>query len=236
VFVSDPHQGRVWHWNAFGRLLGTLGQAPPVDGDAGRDRPGVLDRPYAVAVRGDLVYVAGGDQPRRRAVQRFTRQGTLLRPLASHGDAAQCFGAPRGLFADDQGLLVADTLHGTIQRFRGDGTYVGEWRCQARRDGNGERVRPAAVVRRPDGGVVFLDRGDHCGLAGLGPDGRPWPLPSDVAARCVDPVALAGDRKGRLYVLDHGGERVIRFTAALQFDREVCDLREQLGDYSPLLS
>src|SRR5690242_1176643 len=44
LFVADPHNDRVRHFNAFGRLLADFGSPPPGSGDAARDRPGVLDR------------------------------------------------------------------------------------------------------------------------------------------------------------------------------------------------
>ncbi len=226
LFVADPHNNRVCHFNPFGRHLGNFGEAVPASGDAARDRSGVLDRPQAVAWRGDVIYVAGGEQPRRRAVQRFTRRGTWLRPLASRGDAEAKFGAPRGLWAEADGLLVADTLRGTIQRFRGDGTFLSELQCSP-----GKSVsRPIAVMRQVAGGYLFIDRGDEAGLRALGADGAPRALPDDVREHCFDPIALTEDRTGRVLVLDRGGERVVRFSPTMTFERVVVDLEEHLSD------
>lgn len=226
LFVADPHNDRVRHFNAFGRLLAEFGAPPPESGDAARDRPGVLDRPHAVAVRGDLVYVAAGDQPRRRGVQRFSRQGTLLRPLASRGDAEATFGGPRGIWADGHGVLVADTLHGTIQCFRGDGTFLRELPCAAA----GTLARPTALARLPDGRVLFVDHGDAGGVRLLDASGVLLPLPDDWAQHCVEPLGLALAGNGAVYVLDRLGERVLRFTPELRFDQVVIDLAELLGD------
>ena len=229
LFVADPHNDRVRHYNAFGRHLGDFGQPPPDSGDAARDRQGVLDRPHAVARRGDLLYVACGEQPRRRGVQRFSRQGTVLRPLASRGDSDMKFGAPRGLCADADGVLVADTLRGCIQRFRGDGVYLGEWRCAP----EDTIARPIAVQRLPSGSVVYVDRGDQAGVHALGRDGARVRLPDDVAEHCVDAIGLAVDGRGRVYVLDRHGERVIRFSAELRFDQVLFDLEELQDDAPP---
>lgn len=228
LFVADPHNDRVRHYNAFGRHLGDFGVPGPEAGDAGRDRPGVLDRPNAVARRGDLLYVACGEQPRRRAVQRFSVRGTLLKPLASRGDGDAKFGAPRGLWADDDGLLVADTLHGCLQRFRGDGTFLGEWSCAER----GALSRPTAVLRRPDRTVLFVDRGDAGGVQQLGSDGALRPAPSAVAGHCDDVLGLTQDPRGRLYVLDRHGGRVVRFTPDFQFEQVLFDL-DELQDDAP---
>lgn len=53
------------------------------------------------------------------------------------------------------------------------------------------------------------------------------------AAACRDAIALTADEQGRVYVLDHGGERVVRFAADLTFDRLLVDLREHLDDFPP---
>ena len=102
LFVADPHNDRVCHFSAFGRHLGDLGTQAPDVGDQARDRPGVLDRPHAVALLGDTVLVACGDRARRRGVQRFSKNGDVLRPLASGGDVEATFAAPRGIHADPE--------------------------------------------------------------------------------------------------------------------------------------
>ncbi|MBX3462999.1 MAG: NHL repeat-containing protein [Planctomycetes bacterium] len=224
LFVADPRNDRVRHFSAFGRHLGDLGLPPPAQGDAARDRPGVLDRPHGVAIAGDTVYVACGDRPRRRGVQRFTRHGELLRPLASQGDGEASFGAPRAVWADAEGVLVADTLHGCIQRFRLDGTYVNSLRYARA----GVLARPVAVARQA-GVVWILDAGDEPGLLRREPDGGLLAAAAD--AGIVDPVALAADEGGRVHLLDHGGERVVRLDAAGGVEAVVVDLREHLDDF-----
>lgn len=226
LFVADTHNDRVCHFNAFGRHLGDLGLAPPTAGDAGRDRIGVLDRPHALALAGDTLYVACGDQPRRRAVQRLRRGGEVLRPLAARGDAEAKFAAPRALWVDADMVLVADTMRSTIQRFRPDGTFVRELTCAS----HGAVARPIALVRTGRGNILFVDRHDTVRVRQLTRDGVEAGVPDDFAAHCLEPSGLAVDRRGRVYVLDHHGERVLRFSSELRFDQTVIDLRELLDD------
>lgn len=229
LYVADPVNDRVAHFSAFGRHLRDLGQPAPAVGDAARDRPGVLDRPHAVACRGDVLYVACGERPRRRGVQCFARSGEALRPLAAGGLAEQAFGAPRGLLAEPDGLQVADTLHGRIQRFRGDGTFV----CNLPCPGGEGRARPVALVRVRGGALLVVDRGDEPGVQALVADGaQPVDL-EPLRGACRDVLALAVDAKDRLYVLDLGGERVQRFARDLRPDGFVVDLTEHLPDYEP---
>lgn len=227
LFVADPHNDRVRHFSAFGRHLGDFGRSAPAVGDAGRDRAGVLDRPHAVVVRGDTVFIAMGDRPRRHGVQRFRRGGQAAGPIHSHGDIEQAFAAPRALWIDAGGLLVADTLAGRLQRFRGDGTFVAAMACAER----GAMSRPVAVLRRADGSILIVDRGDDAGPRLFGPDGQRRPLPAALAEQCQDAVAFAVDERERLYVLDRHGERVQRFTVELEFDRPIVDLAEHFDEF-----
>lgn len=227
LFVADPHNDRVRHFSAFGRHLGDFGLPAPALGDVGRDRPGVLDRPHAVALLGDTVLVACGDRPRRRAVQRFARSGEVLRPLLSGGDPEATFAAPRAVWLDDGGIWVADTLAGRIQRFRPDGTFVSHLRY-TRHD---VVARPIAGLRLRDGRLLVVDAGDEPGLCLIARDGERQPLPESLAAACLEPVALAGDAAGRVYVLDHGGERVLRAAPDLADEQVLVDLREHLDDF-----
>lgn len=229
LFVADPHNDRVRHFSAFGRHLGDLGLSAPGAGDVARDRPGVLDRPHALSLWGGTVLVGMGDRPRRRGVQRFRANGEVLRPLASGGDVEATFGAPRAVWADAEGVLVADTLHGRIQRFRADGTFVAHLPVGS----PGALARPVAVMRLPGGVVLVADRGDERGVRALQTDGVRLPIAAQMQERCDEPGAFAADERGRIYVLDRGGERVQRFRADLGFDDVVVDLAEHLDDYEP---
>lgn len=225
LFVADPHADRVRHFSAFGRHLGDLGASGPDTGDEGRDRPGVLDRPHAVALLGDTVVVAGGDRPRRRAVQRFARGGEALRPLSSGGVAEATFGAPRGLAVHGEELFVADTLAGRIQRFR-DGVFVAHLPVRAT-----GAARPVGVLRLEGDLLLVADRGDDAGLVAITTSGAPSSAAAGMVRHLQEPSALAADQRGRIYVLDRGGERVVRFTPDLAFDDVVVDLAEHLEDY-----
>ena len=227
LFVADPHNDRVRHFSAFGRHLGDLGLSAAAGGDAARDRPGVLHQPRAVALLGDDVFVAQGDRPRRRGVQRFSRAGVVGRPLASGGDVEATFAAPQAIATDGLGIFVADTGKGRIQRFRADGTFVAHVPCGPR-DGV---ARPTAVLPLADGRLLIVDRGDDPGLFVLTMAGVRAPMPD--AGRCEAPMALCRDDQGRVYVLDLGGERVQRFTPKLEFDALVVDLAEHLDEYPP---
>ena len=226
LFVADPHNDCVRRYNAFGQHLGNLGLPPPATGDRGRDTQGVLDRPHGLAIWHDRLYVAMGDQPRRRGVQCFYVDGRALPGLAARGDRAEKFHAPRALFCDRRGIVVADTLRGRLQRFRHDGGFVQEYELGE----PGELVRPIAVVRLRDGGLLVADRGgDGPALRRVGVDGSTGAA-GELEQHCRAPTALAVDEQDRVYVLDHDGERVVRATAELRFEQCIVDLAEHDRD------
>jgi sugar lactone lactonase YvrE len=223
IYVADTRNDQVRVFTPFGIEVGRLGlphDAPP--GAARRDRPGVLDRPRAVAVHADVAYVACGEHELRRGVQRFTRDGGVLEPLRAFGDVEGSFGAPRGVHADVHGVLVADTLHGAVQRFDARGRFVGHF-STARAPGTASR--PVAVVRLPDGDVLVADQGDMHGLARFSVHGEAR-AEVEMEVELIDPVDLACDERGRVYVLDRDGERVHRLLPDLRVERLVVDLAE----------
>lgn len=228
VYVADTRNDVVRRFTAFGREVARYGQrVERGPGTVERDRLGVLDRPRAVAVFGGVLWVACGERKLVRGVQAFDLgSGDPLGFLRSFGETDRRFGAPRGLLVDGQGILVADTLHGVVQRFTHAGRYVGEVPLRRDRD---EAVRPVAVLRLPDGGVLVADSGDRGGLARFDLRGARQALPDWPEGTFLEPTALTTDGAGRIYVLDRHGERVQRLAPDLGLEGLVVDLQEVLG-------
>lgn len=226
IFVADAHNHVVRRYNAFGQHLGDLGLAAKDGVERGRDRAGVLDHPHAVAVLHHQVYVTNGEQARRRSVQCFHVDGRVLNGLPARGDNANKWAAPRGIWADTRGLVVADTLRGRVQCFRRDGTFMQEIAVNAR----DELARPGHLARLEDGTFLIVDHsGMHPRLICLRVDGTQQSL-AHLDEHCRDPLAVAVDERGRTYVLDHDGERVVRLTRELGFDCELFHLNEHDAD------
>ena len=226
IYVADTRNDMVRRFSAFGKEIGVLGDAHERrPGARSRDRQGVLDRPRAVACHGDLVYVACGEQWLRCGVQRFTRHGEAIKPLASFGTAGRRFGAPCGVCASAAGVFVADTLHGVVQRFTVDGRFVSDTRTST---SEGDISRPVAVQVLADGSLLVADQGDVPGLKHI--DGNGGQVTRVEGLGLQDPVDLALDDRGRVYVLDRDGERVQRLHPDLTHDTLILDLAEYLYD------
>lgn len=221
IYLADTRNDVVRRFTPFGKEVGHLGVAAERGpGAAQRDRRGVLDRPRSVAIHRGTVFVACGERKLRRGVQRFQRDGAVMQPLRSFGESEGEFGAPRGVWADDEGVLVADTLHGVIQRFDADGRFVGHFETATEA---GAASRPVAVVRLPGGDVLVADQGDCTGLFRFGTSGDQRAVPG---LEHQEPTGLARDARGRIYVLDRDGERVRRLHPDLRYETLVVDLAE----------
>jgi sugar lactone lactonase YvrE len=226
LYVADTRNDVVRRFTVFGKAVGTLGEAHDRQpGARGRDRRGLLDRPRAVAFHNDVVWVACGEVRLRCGVQRFRPDGTVLKPLAAFGDPVRRFGAPQGLCASDAGLFVADTLHGVVQRFTIAGRFVSEIKTAATQ---AEVSRPVAVVALTDGGLLVADQGDDPGLKHFDAEGALVARPLAEDPLLKNPVDLALDTKGRVYVLDRDGERVQRLQPDLSQDTLILDVTEYL--------
>ena len=227
IYVADTHGDLVRRFTAFGKELEPLGKPdlrPP--GAASRDRRGSLSRPNAVAAHLGNILVACGDQPLRRGVQRFGADGFAETPLSAFGDPEREFGAPRGVSAGPDGVFIADTLNGVVQRFTSDYRFVNAIPTARQMDSVG---RPIAVQVLPDQTVLVVDQGDQPGLRRYDFNGH---LVESVAPNDAleDPVGLALDDEDRIYVLDRDGERVLRLRSNLTVDMQVLDLKEYLYD------
>lgn len=227
IYVADTRCDVVRCFSPFGlpvRVFGVPHQREP--GSTARDARGRLDRPHAVAVLDDVLFVACGDRWLVRGVQRFTLAGEDRPPLCAFGESDARFGAPRGICALAGGIWVADTQHGVVQRFRSDGSFVARIATAAT---PGAPSRPIAVLPRGDGtseepALLVADAGDEPGLRVVLPSGRQEAAPAND--QLVEPSALARDARGRIHVLDRHGERVVRLTADLRVDHVVVDLLE----------
>ena len=222
IYVADTRNDMVRCFTPFGREVRRIGLPQAREqGAVRRDRTGTLDRPRAVAVHDSTVFVACGEQELRRGVQRFRRDGSAMQPLRAFGESEGSFGAPRGIWADAQGVLVADTLHGVVQRFDEQGRFIGHFETSVM---PGTASRPVAVVRLESGDLLVIDQGDRRGLSLFSESGAARSLSG--AADLHEPVALARDEKGRVYVLDRDGERVRRLDPEHGVETAIVDLAE----------
>ena len=132
-----------------------LGQVVKLDADGRCERwgLGLLERPAALALLGERLYVA---DPPRHTVEVFGLDGARLAGIGGRGDGDQGFNFPTGLAAAPDGtLLVVDSLNFKVKRYRQDGTLQASFGEPG--DGEGQFVRPKSLAVDEDGLIYVTD-------------------------------------------------------------------------------
>jgi hypothetical protein len=132
-----------------------LGQVVRVAADGRCDRwgRGLLERPSALALVGERLYVA---DPPRHAVEIFGADGQRLGGFGSRGDGDEGFNFPTGLAAAPDGtLLVVDSLNFKVKRFSPDGARLASFGEPG--EGPGQFVRPKCVTTDAAGRIYVTD-------------------------------------------------------------------------------
>ncbi len=166
----------------------------------------------------------------------------VLRPMgvvAGGGDARNRLGEPSGLAVDAFGTLhVSDASLHRVQRFDARGAPLGE--SGSLGSDPGHLRRPGGVVLIGTLNVAVLDienrRVESYDLFGrrLGTliDLHGSPLAAEVGR--VDPVAIASDRGGALFLADGDAERVLAFEFSGRFVRALGGIGSRPGSFRGL--
>jgi DNA-binding beta-propeller fold protein YncE len=147
-----------------------------------------FDKPTDVAVAPDgSFYVSDGYGNSR--VAKFSSKGEFILDWGRKGDQPGEFSLPHSIAMDREGrLYVADRSSSRLQVFKGDGTFLYQWK-------NAELGRPWAVAFAPDGYLYVLDGGDI----------KPWPpdhahiVRMDLSGHILEKWASFGNYDGQLF-------------------------------------
>lgn len=183
LWVTDVGLHQVFKLNHNGKLLMTVGvqRTPGLDGKH-------FNAPTDVAVAPDgSFYVSDGYGNSR--VAKFSPKGEFLFDWGRKGDKTGEFDLPHGIAIDSQGrLYVADRSNARIQVFKGDGTFLYQWK-------SAELGRPWGLTVSPDSYLYVVDGGD---LNPRPPD-RARILKLDLQGNILDRWASFGNYDGQLY-------------------------------------
>lgn len=139
VYVADAGLGQVVRVTADGRCA--------------RWGRGLLERPSALALLGDRLYVA---DPPRHTVEVFGLDGARVAGFGVRGDGDEGFNFPTGLAAAPDGtLLVVDSLNFKVKRFRPDGALLASFGEPG--EGPGQFIRPKGVTSDAAGAIFVSD-------------------------------------------------------------------------------
>jgi sugar lactone lactonase YvrE len=147
--VAAGPNGAIYVADAGLGLVVKLG----ADGRCERWGGGTLERPSALALLGDRLYVA---DPPRHAIDIFSLDGRRVGGFGSRGDGDDGLHFPTGLAAAADGtLLVVDSLNFRVKRFKPDGTLAASFGEPG--EGPGQFIRPKCVATDAGGSIYVTD-------------------------------------------------------------------------------
>ncbi len=166
---------------------------------------GEFNKPMAVTVSGDRIYVSDTNNKR---IEIFDYQGNPIKNFGSWGNKNDQFQFPYGIAGDSKGVIyVADLYKGTVAKFDKDGKYLGLFAEKSPADKT--FGAPAGLAIKDDkvyvtdvklNGVKVFDLNGKLlkefGKKGLG------------NGQFNAPNAITADNNGNIYVTDTGNQRV----------------------------
>lgn len=189
---------------------------------------GEFDKPMAVTVAGDRIYVADTNNKR---VQVLDRNGNQIKTIGSWGNNPGQFQFPYGIALDSKGrIYVADIYIGGISVFDKDGKFLNYFAEKTPKEKT--LLMPAGVYIADDkvyvtdvkrNQVLMFDINGKL-LRVLGKKGRTNPGEFNA------PNALTIDQDGNLYVVDTGNQRVQVFDKNGKFKKFINGSKDGKGD------
>jgi DNA-binding beta-propeller fold protein YncE len=221
LYVADSRNHRIQKFDSGGRLLlswGTFGSL-----DANSAAPGAFNEPWGVAVAPDgSVYVADTWNHR---IQKFDANGQFVTMWGRFGQAEtpDAFWGPRAVAIDKEGsVYVADTGNKRIAIFDSNGVSLGSVGIGG--IDPGQMDEPVGVAVAGDGSIFVADTWNQR-IQVFTPDtvtgeyvfARQWPISGWFGQSLDNKPYLALDARGRLYVSDPEGYRILVFNADGKF-------------------
>jgi uncharacterized protein (TIGR03663 family) len=215
VYVADSRNNRIEKFDATGKLLltwGTLGSL-----DLKTANPGTFNEPWGVAVAADgTVYVADTWNHR---IQKFDPNGKflLMWGVFGQGETPDAFWGPRSIAIDGQGrIYVSDTGNKRIVVFDANGKSLNV--IGSAGSDPGQFDEPVGLAVTSDGTLYVADTWNQriqqfsYNATGNTYDFvRQWTISGWLGQSVDNKPFLALDAKGRLYVTDPEGYRVLVF-------------------------
>ncbi len=218
VYVVDGGNYRIQKFDGAGNFLLEWGSIGAADGQFN----GVND--VALDSEGN-VWVA--DQNNNR-LQKFDGQGNFLQVVGTAGSGDGEFQWPWGLaIAPDDTIYVADHLNSRIQYLDETGAYLGQWDGTA--GGGTPFLYPQRVAVAPDGSVYVSDFNGVQKFTATGTFIAQVGTPGTAVGQLNEPIGLAVDEAGNLYVTDRYLGRVQKFSSTGDFLASWGRVGDQLG-------
>lgn len=221
VFVADARNHRIQKFDADGNLIWTSGSFGTIDTNTAEN--GQFNEPWGVGVGPDgSVYVADTWNHR---VQKLDANGQFVTMWGrfGQGETIDAFWGPRSVVVDGQGrVFVADTGNKRIAVFNEQGQPISTVGLPG--FDPGQLDEPVGLAVTEDGTLYVADTWNlrvQVFEPAAGTDdyvfAREWPIVGWYGQSVENKPYLALDNRGRVYVSDPEGYRILVFDSEGEF-------------------
>lgn len=206
VYVADTWNHRIQKFDSDLRFERAWGGPPARSGPEASPTPLELYGPRDIAVdRDGNVWVT--DTGHHRLVK-YSANGDPMGVFGGQGTGPGQFSEPVAVaFGPDGTIAVTDTWNNRVQLFDPAFTFKSDIKVEGWQD-RGTETKPYLAFDSV--GVLYVSVPDASWVLRFGPDGKalsPLTLSADATAR-PNPLGVAADPRGRLWVADGGGNTV----------------------------
>jgi glucose/arabinose dehydrogenase/streptogramin lyase len=215
VYVVDTDNDRIQKFSANGTFIGELGRHGVQNGTFKNPEGIALDQ------QGNIYVVDTGNNRIQKFSGNFSGNfsanspnGTYLAQWGKHGvEPDSRFNAPEGIAVDRKGnVYVVDTGNNRIQKFSGNGTFLGKFGSFGANDASFDAPEGIAVDQQ--GNVYVVDTGNNRiqKFSGNGTFLGKFGSFGANDASFDAPEGIAVDQQGNVYVVDTGNNRIQKFS------------------------
>ena len=214
VYIADTGNSRIQKFSSDGNLITNWGSTGSGDGEFNRPEALIIDS-------SNNIYVA--DQCNHR-IQKFTSDGEFVAKWGRYGLGDGQLNRPSGIAVDSSNnVYVADEGNNRIQKFTSNGTFITKWGNKGNKDEEFEwsEYEYIGIAIDKNDNIYVVDKGNNRiqKFTSSGDFAAKWGSYWDHEksegsgdGKFNQPMGIAIDSSGNVYVADSGNGRIQKFS------------------------
>ena len=215
IYVVDSHLNSIKKFDSDGNFILKWG------GEGSED--GKFSSPRGIEIDSEgVVYVVDTKNYR---IQKFTTDGEFLSSFGSHGTTDERLRAPEDVTIYENNIYVSDPGNYKVIKFTSDGIFLKSFDYNM----GGFPIRPYGLVSDLDGNVYFADTAKHR-IVKIDSEGNSltmWGQAGNAKGQFVEPIGIAFNNLGYLFVTDSSNNRIQKFQTPLAVEMQEALTAEQ---------
>ena len=215
IYVVDSHLNSIKKFDSDGNFILKWGEEGSEDGK--------FSSPRGIEIDSEgVVYVVDTKNYR---IQKFTTDGEFLSSFGSYGTTDERLRAPEDVTIYENNIYVSDPRNYKIIKFTSDGIFLKSFDYNM----GGFPIRPYGLVSDLDGNVYFADSAKHR-IVKIDSEGNSltmWGQAGNAKGHFVEPIGIAFNNLGYLFVTDSSNNRIQKFQTPLVVEMQEALAAEQ---------